>query len=42
MSSVLNRDVKQFGKKFLFDGVEETCWNTDQVSVVVMVCVGEI
>merc|ERR1739848_867616 len=32
VSSVLNRDVKQFGKKFLFDGDEETCWNSDQGS----------
>ncbi|XP_078412213.1 nuclear receptor 2C2-associated protein [Cetorhinus maximus] len=30
VSSVLNRDVKQFGKKFLFDRNEETCWNSDQ------------
>ncbi|KAE8632600.1 hypothetical protein XENTR_v10001595 [Xenopus tropicalis] len=32
VSSVLNRDVKQFGKQFLFDGREETCWNSDQGS----------
>ncbi|XP_057182147.1 nuclear receptor 2C2-associated protein isoform X2 [Triplophysa rosa] len=30
VSSVLNRDVKQFGKKFMFDANEETCWNSDQ------------
>ncbi|XP_026091675.1 nuclear receptor 2C2-associated protein [Carassius auratus] len=30
VSSVLNRDVRQFGKKFMFDGNEETCWNSDQ------------
>ncbi|XP_065176422.1 nuclear receptor 2C2-associated protein-like [Sycon ciliatum] len=30
VSSVLNRDVKQYGKQFLFDGDEETCWNSDQ------------
>uniref|UniRef100_A0AAY4EEP3 Nuclear receptor 2C2-associated protein n=1 Tax=Denticeps clupeoides TaxID=299321 RepID=A0AAY4EEP3_9TELE len=30
VSSVLNKDVKQFGKKFLFDSNEETCWNSDQ------------
>ncbi|XP_078468783.1 nuclear receptor 2C2-associated protein [Lampetra fluviatilis] len=30
VSSVLNRDGKQFGKKHLFDGNEETCWNSDQ------------
>ena len=29
---MLNRDVKQFGKKFMFDGDEETCWNSDQGS----------
>ena len=31
VSSTLNRDTKQFGKKFLFDDKEETCWNSDQV-----------
>ncbi len=31
---MLNRDVRQFGKKFMFDGDEETCWNSDQVEVV--------
>lgn len=31
VSSVLNRDVKQFGKKHMFDANEETCWNSDQV-----------
>ena len=30
VSSVLNRDVKQFGKKYMFDDDEETCWNSDQ------------
>uniref|UniRef100_A0A8C0FA32 Nuclear receptor 2C2-associated protein n=1 Tax=Bubo bubo TaxID=30461 RepID=A0A8C0FA32_BUBBB len=30
VSSVLNRDVKQFGKKHMFDTSEETCWNSDQ------------
>ncbi|MGH0192208.1 UNVERIFIED_CONTAM: hypothetical protein FKN15_005316 [Acipenser sinensis] len=33
VSSVLNRDVKQFGKKHMFDSNEETCWNSDQASV---------
>ena len=33
VSSTLNRDTKQFGKKFLFDGREETCWNSDQVGM---------
>ena len=31
VSSVLNRDVKQFGKKHMFDNDDETCWNSDQV-----------
>ena len=31
VSSVLNRDIKQFGKRCMFDGLEETCWNSDQV-----------
>ncbi|XP_063146879.1 nuclear receptor 2C2-associated protein [Candoia aspera] len=30
VSSVLNREVKQFGKKHMFDGNEETSWNSDQ------------
>uniref|UniRef100_A0A8C9W5B6 Nuclear receptor 2C2-associated protein n=1 Tax=Scleropages formosus TaxID=113540 RepID=A0A8C9W5B6_SCLFO len=30
VSSVLNRDAKQFGKKYMFDCNEETCWNSDQ------------
>ncbi|NWI84811.1 NR2CA protein, partial [Pitta sordida] len=30
VSSVLNRDVKQFGRQHMFDGSEETCWNSDQ------------
>ncbi|KAJ6664348.1 hypothetical protein lerEdw1_008567 [Lerista edwardsae] len=33
VSSVLNREVKQFGKKYMFDGNEETCWNSDQGSI---------
>ena len=32
VSSTLNRDTKQFGKKYLFDGNNETCWNSDQVN----------
>ena len=32
VSSVLNRDVKQYGKKFMFDNNDDTCWNSDQVS----------
>ncbi|XP_038181971.1 nuclear receptor 2C2-associated protein [Arvicola amphibius] len=30
VSSVLNRNSRQFGKKYLFDENEETCWNSDQ------------
>ncbi|XP_074834360.1 nuclear receptor 2C2-associated protein [Carettochelys insculpta] len=30
VSSVLNRDAKQFGKKHMFDVSEETCWHSDQ------------
>lgn len=30
VSSVLNRNVKEFGKKFLFDGRDDTCWNSEQ------------
>ncbi|GLH06505.1 hypothetical protein R5R35_002340 [Gryllus longicercus] len=30
VSSVLNRDSKLFGKQHLFDGCDETCWNSDQ------------
>ncbi|KAF7989573.1 hypothetical protein HCN44_008247 [Aphidius gifuensis] len=29
VSSVLNKDIKSYGKKFLFDDSEETCWNSD-------------
>ncbi|CAG5132213.1 unnamed protein product [Candidula unifasciata] len=32
VSSVLNKDTKQFGKNNLFDNSEETCWNSDQGS----------
>ncbi|KAM8962380.1 nuclear receptor 2C2-associated protein [Pelodytes ibericus] len=32
VSSVLQRDVKQYGKQFLFDQKEETCWNSDKGS----------
>lgn len=30
VSSVLNRNSRQFGKQHLFDQNEETCWNSDQ------------
>ncbi|XP_054278829.1 nuclear receptor 2C2-associated protein-like [Macrosteles quadrilineatus] len=32
VSSVLNKDAKMYGKKYLFDGNEETCWSSDQGS----------
>lgn len=32
VSSVLNRDSSQYGKKFMFDKNEDTCWNSDQGS----------
>ena len=30
VSSVLNRQVNEYGKLFMFDGREDTCWNSDQ------------
>ena len=30
VSSTLNKNHKDFGKKHLIDGKEETCWNSDQ------------
>ena len=30
VSSVLNRDVKNYGKQYLMDGNDETCWNSNQ------------
>ncbi|XP_026284079.1 nuclear receptor 2C2-associated protein [Frankliniella occidentalis] len=32
VSSVFNRDNQQFGKKYMFDGSDETCWNSAQGS----------
>lgn len=32
VSSVLNKNVREFGKKHLFDQCEDTCWNSDQGS----------
>ncbi|XP_073979862.1 nuclear receptor 2C2-associated protein [Rhodnius prolixus] len=32
VSSVLQKDVKKYGKKHLFDGNEETCWSSDEGS----------
>lgn len=31
VSSVLNRDVKNYGKQHLTDNDDETCWNSEQV-----------
>lgn len=31
VSSVLNRDCSHYGKKYMFDKNEDTCWNSDQV-----------
>lgn len=39
VSSVLNRDTKQYGKQYLFDGNEETCWNSGQVQWVLMLLI---
>ena len=36
VSSVLNRDNKQFGKSHMFDGKEDTCWNSDEVCIVLV------
>jgi len=30
VSSVLNRQVREYGKMYMFDGREDTCWNSDQ------------
>ncbi|KAL5263225.1 hypothetical protein ACHWQZ_G008567 [Mnemiopsis leidyi] len=30
VSSTLQRNTKEYGKKFLFDGCPDTCWNSDQ------------
>ena len=32
VSSVLNKDIGNFGKQFMMDGNMETCWNSDQGS----------
>ena len=29
VSSVLDKKHKEYGKKFLHDGKDETCWNSD-------------
>jgi len=30
VSSTLNNDAKQYGKKYLMDGKDDTCWNSDE------------
>lgn len=30
VSSTLQRNTKEYGKKFMFDGCGDTCWNSDQ------------
>lgn len=30
VSSVLNRNTRSYGKKFLSDGNDDTCWNSDK------------
>lgn len=32
VSSVLNNDQKSYGKRCMFDGNEETCWNSAEVA----------
>ncbi|XP_062612972.1 nuclear receptor 2C2-associated protein-like [Saccostrea cucullata] len=32
VSSVLNRDIKNYGPRHMVDGEEDTCWNSDQGS----------
>ncbi|KAL0123233.1 hypothetical protein PUN28_007679 [Cardiocondyla obscurior] len=29
VSSVLNKNVQSYGKKYMFDNCSETCWNSD-------------
>ena len=31
VSSVLERNKKEYGKQYLYDDREDTCWNSDQV-----------
>ncbi len=39
VSSTLHEDVKQFGKQHLFDGNDETCWNSSNVRAPRDLCV---
>jgi len=31
VSSILNKDIRSYGKKHMFDDSTETCWNSDAV-----------
>jgi len=31
VSSVLNKNVQSYGKMYMFDNCNETCWNSDAV-----------
>lgn len=37
VSSVLNKDVKQHGKMFMFDGLDDTAWYSDQVINIIII-----
>lgn len=37
VSSVLNKDNKNYGKKNLIDGSEESCWNSEAVRFIIFV-----
>uniref|UniRef100_A0A1A9X4I2 F5/8 type C domain-containing protein n=1 Tax=Glossina brevipalpis TaxID=37001 RepID=A0A1A9X4I2_9MUSC len=30
VSTVLNKDIKQYGKQFLYDHLEDTCWTSSE------------
>ncbi|GFT30180.1 nuclear receptor 2C2-associated protein [Trichonephila clavipes] len=32
VSSVLNKNTKEFGKQYMIDNCDDTCWNSDQGS----------
>lgn len=35
---MLNNDSKSYGKRYMFDGNEETCWNSAEVRLYLSVC----
>jgi hypothetical protein len=41
VSSTLTKDVKNFGKAFMIDGKDETCWNSD-TGIPQWICYGPI